>query len=530
MESLDITCLLLFFANLLVLGASSSQDHNQHFLQCLTDQFQHSNLDPSNVVHTPKDPSYDSLLHTQNRRPASTFPLRPLLITTPYHKREIRAVIYCSKKLGAQIRVRSGGHDYEGLSYTSKVPFVILDLRNFRSISINSKDKTAWVEAGATLGQLYYTIAQHSRTLAFTAGVCPTVGVGGHISGGGYGMMSRKHSLAIDHVIDAKVMNADGRILDRRGMGEDLFWAIRGGGGASFGIVLAWRVGLITVPETVTVFNISRTQEHNATQLVHRWQYIADRIDENLLLRLFLRSVTSPILGKRTIQASFTSLYLGRVHDLLPIMQENFPELGLVENDCTEMSWIESILFFAGIRNESLDILLDRKPPRRPYFKGKSDYVKQPIPINGLKGIGKFLHREAEIKAELELSPFGGVLSNYSESETPFPHRAGNIFMIHYGVAWNRPGNSALEKHMTWIRRLYSYMTPYVSKNPRAAYSNYRDLDLGMNNEENTSYEQASVWGLKYFRNNFNRLVHVKTQVDPSNFFRNEQSIPPLSL
>ncbi|KAL0363657.1 UNVERIFIED_CONTAM: Berberine bridge enzyme-like 18 [Sesamum calycinum] len=462
MESLDTTCLLLFFANLLVLGASSSQDHNQHFLQCLTDQFRHSNLDPSNVVHTPKDPSYDSLLHTQNRRPASTFPLRPLLITTPYHKREIRAVIYCSKKLGAQIRVRSGGHDYEGLSYTSKAPFVILDLRNFRSISINTKDKTAWVEAGATLGQLYYTIAQHSRTLAFTAGVCPTVGVGGHISGGGYGMMSRKHSLAIDHVIDAK--------------------------------------------------------EHNATQLVHRWQYIADRIDENLLLRLFLRSVMSPILGKRTLQASFTSLYLGRVHDLLPIMQEKFPELGLVENDCMEMSWIESILFFAGVRNESLDILLDRKPPRRPYFKGKSDYVKQPIPINGLKGIGKFLHREAEIKAELELSPFGGVLSNYSESETPFPHRAGNIFMIHYGVAWNRPGNSALEKHMNWIRRLYSYMTPYVSKNPRAAYSNYRDLDLGMNNEENTSYEQASVWGLKYFGNNFNRLVHVKSQVDPSYF------------
>ncbi|KAL0363658.1 UNVERIFIED_CONTAM: Berberine bridge enzyme-like 15 [Sesamum calycinum] len=203
-------------------------------------------------------------------------------------------------------------------------------------------------------------------------------------------MMSRKHSLAIDHVIDAK--------------------------------------------------------EHNATQLVHRWQYIADRIDENLLLRLFLNSIMSPILGKRTIQASFTSLYLGRVHHLLPIMQEKFPEL--------------------GARNESLDILLNRKPPHRPYFKGKSDYVKQPIPINGLKGIWKFLHEEAEMRAGLEVSPYGGLLSNYSESETPFPHRAGNIFMIHYGVAWNRPGNGALEKHMNWIRRLYSYMTPYVSKNP----------------------------------------------------------------
>ncbi|KAK4399450.1 Berberine bridge enzyme-like 18 [Sesamum angolense] len=366
-------------------------------------------------------------------------------------------------------------------------------MRNFRSISINTKDKTAWVEVGTTLGQLYYTIARHSRTLAFTAGVCPTVGVGGHISGGGYGMMSRKHSIAADHIIDAKVMNADGHIVDRRSMGEDLFWAIRGGGGTSFGIVLAFKLELITVPETVTVFNVSRTLEQNATHLVHRWQYIADKIDENLLLRLFLRSIRSPVHGNRTIQASFTSLYLGRVHDLLPIMQEKFPELGLVEEDCIEMSWIESILYFAGLRNESLDILLSRAPAGlfgSNYFKGKSDYVRQPIPF----------------------SPYGGALSTYSESETPFAHRAGNIFMIHYGVSWTRPGNSELERHMNWIRRLYSYMARYVSKNPRAAYFNYRDLDLGMNNQGNTSYEQASVWGLKYFGNNFNRLVRVKTK------------------
>ncbi|KAJ7015315.1 cannabidiolic acid synthase-like [Populus alba x Populus x berolinensis] len=73
------------------------------------------------------------------------------------------------------------------------------------------------------------------------------------------------------------------------------------------------------------------------------------------------------------------------------------------------------------------------------------------------------------------------------------------------------------------------YMTPYVTKNPRQAYINYRDLDLGMNNLGNTSYKQARIWGTKYFKNNFDRLVHVKTKVDPDNFFRNEQSIPPLS-
>ncbi|GAY33871.1 hypothetical protein CUMW_008460 [Citrus unshiu] len=71
-------------------------------------------------------------------------------------------------------------------------------------------------------------------------------------------------------------------------------------------------------------------------------------------------------------------------------------------------------------------------------------------------------------------------------------------------------------------------MTPYVSKNPRGAYINYRDLDVGTNNQGYTSVEQASVWGNKYFKNNFKRLVHVKTMVDPHDFFRNEQSIPPL--
>ncbi|KAL0352754.1 UNVERIFIED_CONTAM: Berberine bridge enzyme-like 18 [Sesamum angustifolium] len=247
MESWGITFLFLLFANVLALGASSSQHHNDHFRQCLTSEFETSNADPSNVVYSPQNASYASLLQSPFlvRELAS---LKPLLIITPFHKHEIQAVIYCSKKLGTQIRVRSGGHDYEGLSYTSGIPFVVLDMRNFRSVSINTEEKTAWVEVGATLGQLYYTIARHSRTLAFPAGVCPTVGVGGHISGGGHGMIARKHSIAADHVIDAKLITADGQILDRKSMDEDLFWAIRGGGGTSFGILLAFKVELITVP------------------------------------------------------------------------------------------------------------------------------------------------------------------------------------------------------------------------------------------------------------------------------------------
>lgn len=151
------------------------------------------------------------------------------------------------------MRIQIGGHDYEGLSYTSESPFFVVDMRNFRSITIDVEKSTAWVQAGATLGELYYSIAEKSRTLAFLAGVCPTVGVGGHFSGRGYGMLSRKHGIAIDHIIDARLVDVNGQILDQESMGEDLFWAIRGGGGASFGVIIEWKIKLVSVPQNVSV-------------------------------------------------------------------------------------------------------------------------------------------------------------------------------------------------------------------------------------------------------------------------------------
>jgi hypothetical protein len=136
---------------------------------------------------------------------------------------------------------------------------------------------------------------------------------------------------------------------------------------------------------------------------------------------------------------------------------------------------------------------------------------------------------EVEI-AELQFSAYGGRMNEVSESILPFPHRAGNLYQIEYLVIWSDENSQTSERNISWIRRLHSYMTPYVSKNPREAYVNYRDLDIRINKlAGNTSYKQASIWGRKYFKNNFDRLVRVKTAVDPVNFFRHEQSIPSLS-
>ena len=101
------------------------------------------------------------------------------------------------------------------------------------------------------------------------------------------------------------------------------------------------------------------------------------------------------------------------------------------------------------------------------------------------------------------------------ESEIPFPHRAGNIYSVIYYVEWEEGNVTTTERHINWTRRVYSYMTPYVTKNPRASYLNYRDLDLGRNNYKGpTSYAQASIWGVKYFKNNFKKLVQVGSGKD----------------
>ncbi|KAG6642513.1 hypothetical protein I3843_09G141200 [Carya illinoinensis] len=523
-----ITLLLISF-----LWATSAHTH-EDFLQCLTLHAGNSTSSSSQVIYTPANSSYSSILEFSIQNPRFSTPAipKPLVIVTPSHVSQIQATIKCSEKHGMQIRVRSGGHDYEGLSYVSYVPFVIIDLINLRSINVDVENGTAWVEAGAIIGEVYYRIAEKSRNFGFPAGICPTVGVGGHFSGGGYGTLLRKYGLAADNIVDAQMIDVEGRILDRESMGEDLFWAIRGGGGASFGVIVAWKIKLVHVPSTVTVFTVKRNLEQNATKLVHRWQYVADKLDEDLFIRVILSAANSSQEGRRTIQASFNSLYLGGIDNLLSLMQESFPELGLVREDCSEMSWIESTLYFAGFPSgESLDVLLSRTPLTRPtFFKAKSDYVMEPIPKVGLEGIWeRFYQKEAE-EAELILSPYGGRMSEIPESAIPFPHRVGNIYKIQHLVYWEEEGIAASERHVSWIRRLYSYMAAYVSKSPRAAYINYRDLDIGTNsNKGYTSYRRASTWGTKYFKSNFNRLVYVKTMVDPTNFFRNEQSILALS-
>ncbi|XP_039065119.1 berberine bridge enzyme-like 18 [Hibiscus syriacus] len=408
----------------------------EDYLHCLSLRFENS----SSIVYTQHNSSYYSVLKSsaQNFRFTTPSTPTPLAIITPLHASHIQAAVYCCRKLGLQVRTRSGGHDYEGLSYMTayKVPFVVIDLMNLRSVHVNVDEATAWVESGATIGELYYEIFQKSRTLAFPAGIGYTVGLGGHLSGGGYGSLHRTYGLAADNVLDARLIDVKGRVLDRKSMGEDLFWAIRGGGGGSFGIVLAWKLKLVPVPANVTACRVTKTLEQNATKLVHRWQYIAHKLPVDMHTGITISRANSGEYEKMTLRATFSFVFLGSIDELLPLMEDKFPELGLGNGDCFEMTWAESNLYLVRLPiGVPLETLLNRSSETvlsKLFFKAKSDFVKQPIPATVLKGLwAKFYEEEAKT-AIITFVAYGGKMDEISETETPFPHRAGNLYGIMY--------------------------------------------------------------------------------------------------
>ncbi|URD75910.1 hypothetical protein MUK42_10347 [Musa troglodytarum] len=502
---------------------SSLNATHESFMRYFLDHTSPSNSS-SQILYSPNTTAYDAVLRSSIRNLRflySSSTTKPVLIVSATNESHVQAAVVCSRKHGLRVRVRSGGHDYEGMSYVSEGDrFIIVDLAAFRSVTVDAEHGTAWVLAGATLGEVYYTIAQKNRTVGFSAGTCPTVGVGGHLSGGGLGTLSRKYGTAADNIVDARLVDVNGRILDRQSMGEDYFWAIRGGGAASFGIVLSYKIELNYVPPIVTAFNVIRALKQDAAKLVTKWQQIGPNLDENLYMRVItLAKDDDEAEGNRTIEAIFNSLYLGRCEELLTVMGSSFPELGFEAADCNEMSWLESVLFFNNDSGRPTEVLLDRKQEFYISFKAKSDFVREPVTEIALEEIWMFLMEAKDEPLMLFMEPFGGVLNEIPESATPFPYRKGNLYMIQYFMWWLETDMETTERHLSWMRKLYAFMTPYVSKNPRAAYLNYKDIDLG---------RTARVWGPKYFKNNFKRLAYVKSKVDPHNFFRNEQSIPPV--
>jgi len=204
----------------------------------------------------PGDAGYDDARAVYN----GTYDRRPTIIARCANAHDVAAAVEFAKAEGLTIAVRGGGHSAVG--YGTIDDGLVIDLSAMRGVIVDPASKVARVLGGSLLGDVDHACAPF--VLALPSGIISTTGVGGITLGGGLGHLTRKCGLAIDNLLEAEVVLANGDIV-RASDDEnpDLFWAIRGGGG-NFGVVTSFTLRLHPI-ETVVAgpmfWPIERTQE-----------------------------------------------------------------------------------------------------------------------------------------------------------------------------------------------------------------------------------------------------------------------------
>ena len=207
----------------------------------------------------PNLPAGDALLlqptdaHFADYQPAfnARTMLTPALRALPRTAAAVGTLVDWCRSNDLPFALRCGGHSYEGFSQSASV---VIDARLIKAVTFDAHAMTATVGAGASLGDFYKVVAPHG--LGFPGGSCPTVGVSGHVLGGGYGHLARPFGLACDSLLSIDLVDPQGHQIHADAtQNADLFWACRGGGGGSFGVATGFRFQLHAV-KTVFVFRI----------------------------------------------------------------------------------------------------------------------------------------------------------------------------------------------------------------------------------------------------------------------------------
>src|SRR5436190_22157746 len=180
-------------------------------------------------VIAPDDERYDEARKVRN----GMIDRHPAVVVRPVNAGDVIAAVNFAREGGLSLAIRGGGHSVPGFGTTDRG--VVIDLSRMRGVRVNPERRTARAEGGATWGD--YNAATNAFGLASTGGIISTTGVGGLTLGGGIGYLARGYGLSCDNLVSADVVTADGRFLvasEREN--DDLFWALRGGGG-NFGVV-----------------------------------------------------------------------------------------------------------------------------------------------------------------------------------------------------------------------------------------------------------------------------------------------------
>lgn len=471
------------------------------------------------------DPRYPTLVRGFNLRWVGS----PRAVDVCADASQVEGAVQRALDAGLRITVRAGGHCYEDF-VSGNEGGVIIDVSPMRAVTRDPDTGWYGVEAGATLWDVYRLLyVEHGVTIP--GGSCSSVGAGGHITGGGYGLLSRLHGLTVDylHAVDVIVVSADGRAeaitVSRDSTDPDeqnLMWGHLGGGGGNFGIVTRfWFKDLPIAP----------TDAHILTMA---WDW--DDLDEGSFGQLlgnygaFLEAnseVGSPYAGlfalmhlsqKAAGQIVLTAQYVGDEPEVLDTFTKAIGDgLGDPVASHTAMGHHHTVSATTAVRTLpwlfATQTLNGTGPNQRGKYK--SSYMKAAFPQEHIAAMWKHLsHAEhPNPQALVQIDSYGCQINAVDSAATAVAQRS-SIMKLQFQTYWTSEADDQV--NLDWIRAIYTDM--YGEQGPLpddvldGCYVNYPDVDM----------EQ---WPLLYYKDNYARLQAVKSRWDPLNVFNHQQSI-----
>jgi FAD binding domain-containing protein/berberine-like enzyme len=406
---------------------------------------------------------------------------------------DVQAVVQAASATGVFPAIRCGGHSLAGLS--SCEGGLVIDLTRLRQVSVDEKNRRARFSGGCLLGTV--DIATQAVGLVFPAGVVSHTGAGGLVLGGGTGWLNRLHGLSCDNVEGFTLVVADGSVLHASAMeNPDLFWALRGGGG-NFGVVTEFEVKLH--PLSAVLYGTALHLGDDIPRVLQAWRDFMPESPDNLRwgfsLTIAPNSENVPSHVRGLPVASASALWAGD-------LEEGRRYVNRVLSFCNPVAVTKQVIPFL-----KLQTMADREFPHGRRYYTKSGYFKF-FADHSIHTMVEALATIPSPVSQIELAYLGGAAARVGPDETAFGDRSAPFIMNLLGNWPNAEDDAA---NVSWVRNLFAKLRPAMVP---GVYVNF------MSGDEDDRVPEA-------YRNRWERLVAVKTQYDPNNFFRMNQNIPP---
>jgi len=410
---------------------------------------------------------------------------RPAFIARCTGTADVIACVRFAREHDLLVSVRGGGHSVAGKSVCDGG--LMIDLSAMKGIRVDPVARTVRAETGLKLGE--FDRETQAFGLATTQGVVPTVGMAGLTLGGGWGNLHAKYGLAVDNVIAADVVTADGRLLTVSATeNQDLFWGVRGGSG-NFGVVTSLEFRLHEVGPVFggAVFYPAA----KAKEVLHFWREFAVASPDELV----------------TQGGSFT-------------LPDGVPVFGVAGCYCGPISEGEKLLkplrtfgppladAFAAMSYTQLQGMFE------PFFPpGRQVYTKSNFLRNlSDEAIDVLVQYVGKSPSPYTFAPFlehwHGAATRVPVAATAFPHRQYSWNFLAWSM-WLDASDS--EKNKRWTRECWEAVRPFLVA---GSYGNY-------------VADEGEVIAREAYGPNYDRLVALKNKYDPTNFFRMNHNIKP---